>query len=1296
MNEILSWWVLELGRTTLFLAVATVLAAVVLRLARPASPRVHRAAWCLVLLVGWLLVRMPVSIPWYDPPPGATAGLRRAQSSRLPSSASKDTKDTKGDSPIFAAQKSGQSPSASDDTETIIEISEQPPWRDTQATQAETNESLLSGSPSPPLANPAESAAATPVLDAPASEGDSPIFAAPSAPQESGQSPGGVSWKLVLFVAWIAGLCVALLRWLAGYVRSIRCMSTALLPDEATLRQWRALLAEHKINHDIPLRLTTDMGPLLCRWPDGYELVVPAKLWESLGPAARLSIMRHELAHYQRGDVWKSLAARVLALPHWFNPAAWWAVRRFEEAAEWACDEAAVAGGREQTDYARALLVLAESSAGGGSCHPAASRWNLSARVRRLLSPSNVKDSIMKKAILLVMALALVALCLIRIDLVAKTPDDEEPPGATGVSPVPSPKGDSPIFSPPAAPKKSGQSPGATAGSPSSETKPPHEGTMISLPSYRIEPPDVVQIEIMKMVPKPPYRIGTWDVLQVNVLGTLVDQPINDDYRVEADGTFNLGPAYGRVKVGGLTVEEAEKVVTEHLMHVLRKPQVAIVLARAKGYQPVTGSYLVAPDGTINLRKYGTIHVAGKTIAKAKKEIDQRLSKWFGSPDVTVDVAAYNSKVYYIVVRSKKQGDSVVRVPSTGKETVLDAIAQLRGLRVLPDTKIWVARPKPGGRGKDTILPVDFDAVARGENTTTNYQLMPGDRVFISGASLVGTKEPLVSIRKAKGDSPILTPQEPGRSRKNLRYQDRSFDQWKTSLDTELSPDRRFEAIRAMAAFGARGYGREAADVIAKLMREHGGPVLGHTVDQRLLAVAVAAFSGREVEGVSAPVDMIPLADGVPVLCRELKEGNEKSRGFALHALDQLGPKASAATATLAAFIVGEASACDTTRMIPFMGEYHVNYRQWAIRCLAGLDPAGKAITAVLRAMIAKPEAQYPQTLIDEIMGKPTHMRAVDARWTDVRPGQRGVVEFLADCLQSTRPEIRRPALLDLAFFLADLDRLGYGPGNMNRIAFPLSKETLRFGQKMMDRLLVAYEKADPDQQDRVIKHLRGYAPRHPRMVKMLQQSRQAVQEAKKKGETPPVRESTVRELYERVSRDVPEKPTATGATSSKGSTKAKPTAEKPSKPGARVGVSIDRVFSSGQPDQVVGRTISLRIAVDNDGSVPLTKVKIECVPNKRLRPTQATEGFQRDGERLIWTIDSLPAGRRKTFLLDCGVVEAAEMARCRVVVTTAEGVRAEDEFHFEIPEPAKKLVPVDGGTSELSPSSAEAAPPHR
>jgi polysaccharide export outer membrane protein len=54
----------------------------------------------------------------------------------------------------------------------------------------------------------------------------------------------------------------------------------------------------------------------------------------------------------------------------------------------------------------------------------------------------------------------------------------------------------------------------------------PRELDKVSLPPYIIEPPDVLLIEAVKIVPKPPYKIENLDVLTVLVRGTLPDAPI--------------------------------------------------------------------------------------------------------------------------------------------------------------------------------------------------------------------------------------------------------------------------------------------------------------------------------------------------------------------------------------------------------------------------------------------------------------------------------------------------------------------------------------------------------------------------------------------------------------------------------------------------------------------------------------------------------------------------------------------------------------------------------------------------
>ena len=82
-------------------------------------------------------------------------------------------------------------------------------------------------------------------------------------------------------------------------------------------------------------------------------------------------------------------------------------------------------------------------------------------------------------------------------------------------------------------------------------------------------------------------------------------------------------------------------------------------------------------------------------------------------------------------------GDNIRRVPITGNDTVLDALSAVNGLSQVSSATVWIARPAPGGFGCEQIMPVDYAAIAQGGSTATNYQIMPGDRVFIAGDNMM-------------------------------------------------------------------------------------------------------------------------------------------------------------------------------------------------------------------------------------------------------------------------------------------------------------------------------------------------------------------------------------------------------------------------------------------------------------------------------------------------------------------------------------------------------------------------------
>jgi polysaccharide export outer membrane protein len=159
--------------------------------------------------------------------------------------------------------------------------------------------------------------------------------------------------------------------------------------------------------------------------------------------------------------------------------------------------------------------------------------------------------------------------------------------------------------------------------------------------------------------------------------------------------------------------------------------------------QPIRGQHLVRPDGTISLGIYGTAYVSGMTLEMVKEVVAQVLEqriKDFQRKNLYVDVLAYNSKFYYVITDGGGYGEQVIRLPITGKETVLDAISQINGLPPVASKKdIWVARSFPckGGNCSEQVLPVDWCGITQHGLVQTNYQLMPGDRVYVKAQKII-------------------------------------------------------------------------------------------------------------------------------------------------------------------------------------------------------------------------------------------------------------------------------------------------------------------------------------------------------------------------------------------------------------------------------------------------------------------------------------------------------------------------------------------------------------------------------
>jgi polysaccharide export outer membrane protein len=283
-------------------------------------------------------------------------------------------------------------------------------------------------------------------------------------------------------------------------------------------------------------------------------------------------------------------------------------------------------------------------------------------------------------------------------------------------------------------------------------------------------PPDILQIDAIYNIRPPFTRLRSGDQITVRLLKGLpldlgaeptrdllslqAKQPelqakiINGPYTIGPDGAIDLGAAYGRIPVEGLTVDEARGVITQYLRDRigLREPQISVALTELTGRQVISGQHLVRPDGTVGLGIYGDVLVAGMTLAEVRQALELHLSQFLNEPKVSVDVLAYNSKVIYIVMDGGGYGEQIVRLPCTGNDTVLDAIAKIEGLPQISSKRIWIARPCPEDVRKSTIIRVNWQSITADGIATTNYQLFPGDRIYVQADNLVAADNFLAKL----------------------------------------------------------------------------------------------------------------------------------------------------------------------------------------------------------------------------------------------------------------------------------------------------------------------------------------------------------------------------------------------------------------------------------------------------------------------------------------------------------------------------------------------------------------------
>jgi polysaccharide export outer membrane protein len=170
--------------------------------------------------------------------------------------------------------------------------------------------------------------------------------------------------------------------------------------------------------------------------------------------------------------------------------------------------------------------------------------------------------------------------------------------------------------------------------------------------------------------------------------------------------------------------------------HVVEPPDELLISVRPTTFGIDRTSYFVQADGTIDLDFYGDLYVAGLTLEEVEAKLIGRFTAESARRNLREPVRASvrldsgrSSKRYYVIGVVNNQAS----YPITGNETVLDGIL-LAGLKPwsLPE-KAYLVRPHPAD-GCDQVFKIDWCGITQRGDTLTNYQLMPGDRIYVPGS----------------------------------------------------------------------------------------------------------------------------------------------------------------------------------------------------------------------------------------------------------------------------------------------------------------------------------------------------------------------------------------------------------------------------------------------------------------------------------------------------------------------------------------------------------------------------------
>ena len=252
-----------------------------------------------------------------------------------------------------------------------------------------------------------------------------PIVTVPESSPKPAQTARKIPVETVLLALWAAGT-VLCLSWVlvTTALFSRRCMRWARRPDEKTA----AVLAAEREALDfagpVALYVTSGTASPAAMGFFRRRIFLPE---EDCGEEQLRFVLRHELVHLKRRDLWFQLLLCTARAVHWFNPLVWLLARQARADMELTCDDAVLRGAEqgERRSYSETLLAtLHRQRSGALTTHFYGGKELMKERFRNIMTGRNRRRG--TAALCIALLLTVVALGAVACTAVRPEPLSEE------------------------------------------------------------------------------------------------------------------------------------------------------------------------------------------------------------------------------------------------------------------------------------------------------------------------------------------------------------------------------------------------------------------------------------------------------------------------------------------------------------------------------------------------------------------------------------------------------------------------------------------------------------------------------------------------------------------------------------------------------------------------------------------------------------------------------------------------------------------------------------------------------